>query len=284
MVDRTNATWQETVVKAYLSNAPKLPPANDFDSTGRATPDVSGLGEGYQVIDGQDGTKPDSVGGTSASTPMFAGLVSLLNDARHAKGMKPLGFLNPFIYQNPSAFTDVVQGTNAIGRDGIKVPAGFACTKGWDPATGLGTPIFTALLAAATSGKPGPTPPSPSPPPPSPPSPPSPSPPPPSPSPPGPTTHYEDPNAGPCMTGETAVQITGVQGSFCSPKCKLFRECPKDVPEGTTAKPECVLETSGSSKPTQCALICTPSAMADGCPKKASCKSISGTGLCTYDN
>ena len=49
------------------------------------------------------------------------GLVSLLNDARHAKNMKPMGFLNPFLYQNPTAFTDIVQGTNAIGRDGIKV-------------------------------------------------------------------------------------------------------------------------------------------------------------------
>jgi len=284
MVDRTSATWQEADVKAYLANAPKLPPANDFVSTGRATPDVSGLGEGYQVIDGQDGTKPDSVGGTSASTPMFSGLVSLMNDARFAKNMKPLGFLNPFLYQNKDAFTDIVKGTNAIGRDGIKVPAGFACTTGWDPATGLGTPIFTKLLAAATGGSP--TPPTPPGPPSPPPSPPSPSPPPPSPSPPGPTTHYEDPNAGPCQTGETAVQITGVAGSFCSPKCEIFKQCTKDVPAGTTAKPECVLETAGSQKPSQCALICDPSATAEanGCPAKASCKSISGTGLCTYDN
>ena len=97
------------------------------------------------------------------------------------------------------------------------------------------------------------------------------------------TTHYEDPNAGPCMEGETAVQITGLKGSFCSPKCELFRKCTQDVPAGTTAEPKCVLETSGSTKPTQCALICTPSTLADGCPTNASCKSISGTGLCTYD-
>jgi hypothetical protein len=118
---------------------------------------------------------------------------------------------------------------------------------------------------------------------PTPPSPPSPSPPPPSPSPPGPSGgDYEDPNAGPCKEGETAVQITGVQGSFCSPKCGLFRTCPK-APAGTAAKPECVLETAGSQKPTQCALICSPSSLAGDCPAKASCKSISGTGLCTYD-
>jgi len=86
------------------------------------------------------------------------------------------------------------------------------------------------------------------------------------------------------------VQITGVKGSFCSPKCVgLFRKCPADVPGGATAKPECVLETAGSSKPSQCALICTPSENnADGsndvCPPNASCKPISGTGICTYDN
>jgi len=103
------------------------------------------------------------------------------------------------------------------------------------------------------------------------------------PSPPAGKSHYEDPNAGPCMEGETAVQITGVQGSFCAPKCGVFKTCSKDVPAGTTAKPECVLETAGSTKPTQCALICTPSALDGGCPTNASCKAISGTGLCTYD-
>ena len=47
--------------------------------------------------------------------------------------------------------------------------------------------------------------------------------------------HYEDPNNGPCSKGEEAVQITGVKGSFCSPKCKApvddagaaKKNCPK---------------------------------------------------------
>merc|ERR1719305_124264 len=104
----------------------------------------------------------------------------------------------------------------------------------------------------------------------------------PSPSPPPPPSpgnaDYEDPNAGPCKSGEEAVQITGIQGSFCSPKCTgvIVKECPKNVPAGTTAQPNCVLETAGSSKPTQCALICDPSG-SDKCPAKASCKSIQGT-------
>ena len=95
---------------------------------------------------------------------------------------------------------------------------------------------------------------------------------------------YEDPNAGPCADGEQAVQITGIQGSFCSPKCEgLFvKKCPA-YPGTIAAKPQCVLETAGSQKPTQCALICDPSAAADACPALATCKAIQTTGLCTYD-
>jgi hypothetical protein len=88
---------------------------------------------------------------------------------------------------------------------------------------------------------------------------------------------YEDPPA--CTGQETAVQITGVTGSFCSPKC-VQNQCPKGN-STFTAKPSCVLETQGSSKPTQCALICTPGENA-ACPEGASCQSIQGEGICTY--
>jgi cathepsin L len=121
----------------------------------------------------------------------------------------------------------------------------------------------------------GNAPPGPAPGPPSPPSPPAP------PSPSG--DHYEDPVDGKCHGTEEAVQITGVTGSFCSPKCEILNICPK-APEGATAKGKCVLETQGSQKPTQCALICDPSAQTGQCPGTATCKSISGTGICTYDN
>jgi tripeptidyl-peptidase-1 len=60
-----------------------------------------------------------------------------------------MGYLNPWIFANPQAFTDVVLGTNAIGRGTGPLKYGFNCTKGWDPATGLGTPIFSKMLDAA---------------------------------------------------------------------------------------------------------------------------------------
>jgi tripeptidyl-peptidase-1 len=39
------------------------------------------------------------VDGTSASAPIFAGVITLLNDARAAAGLPPLGFLNPILYK-----------------------------------------------------------------------------------------------------------------------------------------------------------------------------------------
>lgn len=139
-------TDQQAAVKQYLSVATKLPPQSMFPAGGRATPDVSGLGEGYQVIANGATT---TVGGTSASAPMFAGLVSLLNEARRVAGKPAMGHLNPWLYQNPDVFTDVTVGTNAIGRSGEKLKYGFTCAKGWDAATGLGTPIFSKMLKAA---------------------------------------------------------------------------------------------------------------------------------------
>ena len=119
---RDKRTIQDKAVDKYLSTVSKaapFPPPDAFDSQGKGSPDVAALGEGFQVV---LGGHVAGIGGTSASTPMFAGLVSLINEKRIAKGRKPMGFLNPFIYQNADAFTDIVKGTNAISRGGGPVP------------------------------------------------------------------------------------------------------------------------------------------------------------------
>ena len=51
-----------------------------------------------------------------------------------------MGFLNLFIYQNPSAFFDVTLGTNNAGSK-----YGSTAIKGWDAASGVGTPNYEAL-------------------------------------------------------------------------------------------------------------------------------------------
>ncbi len=95
--------------------------------------------------------------------------------------------------------------------------------------------------------------------------------------------HFEDPKPSGCQSDELSVQIEGIAGDYCSPYCSSSQPCPTDLPDGTTATPECVVETQGSSTPTNCALICDPS-QSNQCPQNATCKPISGIGVCTYDD
>lgn len=80
------------------------------------------------------------VAGTSASCPVVAAIFAKLNSVRLTANKPPLGFLNPFIYQNAASFQDVVHGSNP--GTGFK---GFKAIKGWDPATGVGTPDYSKL-------------------------------------------------------------------------------------------------------------------------------------------
>ncbi|KAF9448952.1 subtilisin-like protein [Macrolepiota fuliginosa MF-IS2] len=109
-----------------------------YNKTGRAYPDVSAQGNGFQVVIG--GTT-SSVGGTSASSPTVAGVFALLNDFRLSQGKSTLGFVNPLLYSTASTgFNDITAGANAgCGT------SGFSARAGWDPVTGLGTPDFLKL-------------------------------------------------------------------------------------------------------------------------------------------
>lgn len=112
---------------------------NVYNDTGiaRGFPDVSAIGRNVATV---FNNQTYGVGGTSASAPIFAGIVTLLNEARLAVGKGPIGFLNPTLYQNPDAFNDITIGNNSgCGT------AGFHAVPGWDPVTGLGTPNFEKL-------------------------------------------------------------------------------------------------------------------------------------------
>jgi tripeptidyl-peptidase-1 len=139
--------YQDAAVTAYkASEEGKGTPLAFYNHTGAGFPDVSAVGVGFWTYVG--GT-PDEVGGTSAACPTFAGIVALLNDARMAAGKKALGPLNQLIYQHPEAFTDITDGHNP-GHGGCGTD-GFACSQGWDPVTGMGTPLYPALLKIAMS-------------------------------------------------------------------------------------------------------------------------------------
>ncbi|KAJ5910538.1 Peptidase S8/S53 subtilisin/kexin/sedolisin [Penicillium tannophilum] len=129
-----------------------------FNPKGRAFPDVAAQGQNYAIY---EKGHLSSVDGTSCAAPAFAGVIALLNDALIQAGKPTMGFLNPWLYSTGrSALNDITAG-GSTGCDGNArfggaanggpvVPyASWNATKGWDPVTGLGTPDFTKMLAAA---------------------------------------------------------------------------------------------------------------------------------------
>ncbi len=114
----------------------------------------------YTVEDGD----PTPVGGTSAATPSFAGILALVTQAVATNG-GPLGLgdVNPQLYalfkSNPEAFHDIVTGTNdapCLVSDPTDYPdcpvggtyGGYAAAVGYDRATGLGSVDAAKLVAA----------------------------------------------------------------------------------------------------------------------------------------
>ncbi|KAJ7473645.1 subtilisin-like protein [Mycena galericulata] len=136
--------YQAQAVDNFLKT---IPPdfAGTFNKSGRGYPDVAAQGWDLDMV--FEGTTFTD-GGTSFSSPIFASIIALINDRLVAAGKPVLGFLNPWIYANSKAFTDITEGHNS----GLSCPASsvaFDATKGWDALTGVGSPVFDKLLTAA---------------------------------------------------------------------------------------------------------------------------------------
>lgn len=137
--------YQKDAVAAYKASPDaKLPPQQYWNATGRGYPDVAALGGTKTPYCVNSNGAFGGVAGTSAACPVVAGVFAKLNGLRLAAGKSPMGFLNPFIYKNPTGFQDVTSGMNGNGRK-----YGFTAVKGWDAATGFGTPDFEALSKLA---------------------------------------------------------------------------------------------------------------------------------------
>ncbi|KAI0470504.1 tripeptidyl-peptidase 1 [Xylariaceae sp. FL0804] len=142
--------WQDADADAYLAliNGTDNDHPGLYNASGRATPDVAVLGDNYIVVSRGGVSSND---GTSASTPVFASMVALLNDLRLRQGKPVLGFLNPILYSDgvKGLFTDVSDGLTTTGcANATYNVGGWATTEGWDAATGLGTPDFAKLREA----------------------------------------------------------------------------------------------------------------------------------------
>jgi tripeptidyl-peptidase-1 len=138
--DFMQASWQADAVNGYFKTNPKLP-SEDYYAPGRAYPDIAAYGQNVQVV---ASGKTEAVSGTSCSAPIFAGVVAAINHELLSAGQAPLGFLNPFLYANPQMFTDITEGSNPYEKCD-----GFQAAVGWDPVTGLGTPLYSEMLKAA---------------------------------------------------------------------------------------------------------------------------------------
>ncbi|KAK6069361.1 alkaline serine protease [Seiridium cupressi] len=103
-----------------------------FNRGGRGFPDLSALGQSYLVAMHGNIT---TVHGTSASAPVVASMISMINNDRLAAGKSTVGFINQALYAHPEVFNDVVVGNN----EGCGFRVAFPAANGWDPVTGLGT-------------------------------------------------------------------------------------------------------------------------------------------------
>ncbi|KAJ7436194.1 hypothetical protein FB451DRAFT_1044487, partial [Mycena latifolia] len=91
----------------------------------RTIPDVSALSQLDFILDGE---VINFLGSVSFSSDIFASVVTLLNSERIAARKPGLGFINPVLYQNPSAINDMKVGSNS----GCNTDD-FNATAGWDP-------------------------------------------------------------------------------------------------------------------------------------------------------
>ncbi|KAH8976683.1 subtilisin-like protein [Lactarius hatsudake] len=130
--------YQQQAVSTFLNNLGQQY-SGLYNPPGRAIPDIAAQAMTIPIFyKGQE----ENIKGTSCSTPIAAGIISLLNDYRLSQGKRPLGFLNPWLYDGGlKGFNDIVSGSNpGCNTDG------FSAIVGWDPVTGLGTPDFERLM------------------------------------------------------------------------------------------------------------------------------------------
>jgi kumamolisin len=121
---------------AYQASANVPPSANPPHAIGRGVPDVAAVADPVTgvVVMLIDGKHLEQIGGTSASTPMWASLVARLNQGLGAR----CGFLNPLLY---GKFSSGVLRDITVGNNGA-----YAAGPGWDACTGLGSPNGGQLL------------------------------------------------------------------------------------------------------------------------------------------
>ncbi len=139
-----------------LEKRPWWQPAIPSQTTYRMVPDVAAFADpspGYAIICSHEvqGCGPSAgqtisfVGGTSAATPLVAGMIALWDQQAKQSGLPNPGFVPPLLYSiahdGPGSFIDITTGGNSIF-------GGVSCctaAPGYDLASGLGSPLANQI-------------------------------------------------------------------------------------------------------------------------------------------
>jgi kumamolisin len=126
---------------AYQSSA-GVPQSVNGNRVGRGVPDVAAnasVNSGYPMVAGGVGFTGN---GTSASAPLYAGLIAVLNAALP----RPVGFLNPTLYMLGNSVCQNITSPPGPADNGLNGVTGYPARPGWNGCTGWGRIDGNALL------------------------------------------------------------------------------------------------------------------------------------------
>lgn len=141
-----------------------MPPPGLYHAGNRAYPDVSISGVNYQIVMPNGAGTPifKSPSGTSASAPVWAGILARANSLRIRNGLNSTGLISQTLYEiartdasaSIPAFNDITIGSNNCGEFNntsleptcLVSCYGYPAAPGFDLVTGLGTPNVGMLL------------------------------------------------------------------------------------------------------------------------------------------
>jgi subtilase family serine protease len=136
-------TWQTGLTyREYFTSNSTVGPL--LTLTKRGVPDVSVAMNSYGLwFD----NIVQSFGGTSASSPIMAGILARFMSL--SGGRRPIpNAIHSVLYANLNAYYDVTSGNNAT----VSYSNGYAASSNWDPVTGVGVPYGDKVQQLVSSG------------------------------------------------------------------------------------------------------------------------------------
>ena len=137
-----------TPIPSWQQLAGVINSSNLGSTTARNSPDVAAEAD-FDNVTVDNGSFVTGYGGTSFSTPRWAGFLALVNQQSVARGKGTVGFINPMLYNIGAsghytyAFHDITSGSNPPEYGG---GSGFNAVTGYDLVTGWGSPNGIGLI------------------------------------------------------------------------------------------------------------------------------------------